>query len=546
MLRRSVPQISRYLFRQLRGHYMQVTANALAGCLLVLADLSFVWATKLTIDIATRRSDAMPLAWGFALLAAIMAARLLLTLGLRWVRAILGVRAQNDMRAEMFRRLLGVRWDALRAYHTGNLTNRVERDVADVVNFVTESLPALVKTTLQFAGAFAFLFIMNRQLATVVVLIVPFFLLASKLYVKRMRELTRQARESDSAIQSTIQETLQHSLVVKTLRAAKPLLARLNGQQTALHRLILRRTRYSTVSTALLNTGFSLGYLVTFVWGVTGLSRGEITYGAMIAFIQLVGQIQDPVRQLSRFVPIFVTAFTASERLMDIESLPTEDGGAALRLPGTLAVRMENVTFAYEPGSREIFSGFSHTFPAGGITAIVGETGAGKTTLIRLLLALCRPQKGTVSLVGDDGKSVPVGAALRCNFSYVPQGNSLFSGTVRSNLLLAAPDATEAQMVGALRTAAADFVLSRPAGLDTPCGESGDGLSEGQAQRIAIARALLGSGGVLIFDEATSSLDGETEETVLRNIVKAYPHRTLIFITHRPAVLQYATATLRL
>ncbi len=546
MLRRSVPQISRYLFRQLRGHYTQVTVNTLAGCLLVLADLSFVWATKLTIDIATHRSDVIPLAWGFALLAAIMASRLLLTLGLRWVRAVLGVRAQNDMRAEMFRRLLGVRWDALRAYHTGNLTNRVERDVADVVNFVTESLPALVKTTLQFAGAFAFLFVMNRQLAMVVVLIVPFFLLASKLYVKRMRELTRQARESDSAIQSTIQETLQHSLVVKTLRAAKPLLARLNGQQTELHRLILRRTRYSTVSTALLNTGFSLGYLVTFVWGVTGLSRGEITYGAMIAFIQLVGQIQDPVRQLSRFVPIFVTSFTASERLMDIEALPLEDGSAAMRLRGPLAVRMENVTFAYEKGAREIFSGFSHTFPAGGITAIVGETGAGKTTLIRLLLALCRPQKGGVFLVGADGKSVPVGAALRCNFSYVPQGNSLFSGTVRSNLLLAAPEATEQQMVDALRTAAADFVLSRHEGLDTPCGEAGDGLSEGQAQRIAIARALLGAGGVLIFDEATSSLDGETEESVLRNIVGAYPHRTLIFITHRPAVLQYATQTLRL
>lgn len=546
MLRRSVPQISRYLFRQLRGHYTQVSANTLAGCLIVLADLSFVWATKLTIDIATHRSGTLPLWGGFALLAGIMAARLALTVGLRWVRAVLGVRAQNDMRADIFRRLLGTRWDALRSYHTGNLTNRIERDVSDVVNFVTESLPALVKTVLQFAGAFVFLFVMNRQLALLVVLIVPFFLLASKLYVKRMRELTRRARETDSAIQATIQETLQHSLVVKTLRAAAQLLDRLTAQQKELHRLILRRTRYSTLSTTLLNTGFSLGYLVTFVWGVTGLSRGEITYGAMIAFIQLVGQIQDPVRQLSRFVPVFITAFTASERLMDIEEMPAEEDGGAQRLAGPLSVTLDNVTFAYEPGSRKIFEGFSHTFPAGSVTAIVGETGAGKTTLIRLLLSLCRPQEGAVLLAGADGAAHPASAGLRCNFSYVPQGNSLFSGTVRSNLLLAAPAATEGEMEEALRVACSDFVLSHPAGLDTPCGEAGDGLSEGQAQRVAIARALLGKGGALIFDEATSSLDGETEEAVLRNIVKGYPGRTLIFITHRPAVLKYATHTLRL
>ncbi len=543
---RPIPTILRYLVRLLKGHRLQVALNTLLGVVLVALDLAFVWATKLAIDVATHHTTTVTLTQAFSLIACVMVVRIVVSLVLRWIRAILGVKAQNSMRRRIFDRLLRGDWTALRKYHTGDLTNRMERDTSDVVNFVTESVPSFIVTLTQFVGAFLFLFFMDSTLAVIVVCIVPFFILSSKLYVKKMRRLTHVAREEESRIQSTIQETLQHVMVVKTLQRVEHFLGLLKGQQSSLHRIIVQRTRYSTISSSLLSLGFATGYFVTFAWGATSLSKGLISYGAMLAFIQLVGQIQTPVRNLSKFIPVFITSFTAAERLMEMEEIEAEDSAQPVSLPSPVGIALNNVTFRYTEKSRKIFDAFSYTFPPGSITAVVGETGAGKTTLIRLLLSLVRPMQGTVSLTTPDGQTHPMQPHLRGNFAYVPQGNTLFSGTIRSNLLQGNPNATEVEMRKALYTAAAEFVDRKKLGLDTPCGETGDGLSEGQAQRIAIARALLSAGSVMIFDEATSSLDPATEETVLQRILAEYPGHTLIFITHRPLVLKYATQKLSL
>ncbi len=543
---RPIPTILRYLLTLLKGHRLQVALNTLLGVVLVVLDLAFVWATKLAIDVATHHTAAVTLTQAFCLIACVMVVRIVLSLVLRWIRALLGVKAQNSMRRRIFARLLSGEWMALRKYHTGDLTNRMERDTSDVVNFVTESVPSFIVTLTQFVGAFLFLFFMDSTLAVIVVCIVPFFILSSKLYVKKMRKLTHVAREEESAIQSTIQETLQHVMVVKTLQRMEHFLGLLKGQQTSLHRIIVQRTRYSTISSSLLSLGFATGYFVTFVWGATSLSKGLISYGAMLAFIQLVGQIQTPVRNLSKFIPVFITSFTAAERLMEMEEIEAEDSAEPQTLPSPIGIELSQVSFQYTSKSRQIFQDFSYTFPPSSITAVVGETGAGKTTLIRLLLSLVNPDQGTISLTTPDGQKLPMRPNLRGNFAYVPQGNTLFSGTIRSNLLQGCPNATEEDMRKALYTAAAEFVYHKKLGLDTPCGETGDGLSEGQAQRIAIARALLSEGSVMIFDEATSSLDPTTEETVLQRILAEYPGHTLIFITHRPLVLKYATQKLSL
>ena len=543
---RPILHISRYLYRQLSGHHLQVMLNIGIGTTLVLLDLAMVWATKTTVDIATHQSTFTTLPRDLALLALIMALRLVLGLSMRWIRAILGVKALNTMQRYIFGRLLRGRWETLRSFHTGNLTNRLEQDVRDVVNFTTESIPLFVTTFLQFLGAFLFLFFMDRTLAVIVVLVVPFFILSSKLYVKRMRRLTHQARDLDSSIQSIIQETLQHALVIKTLQRVAATLQGLTVRQHELHRCILKRTRYSTISSTLLNLGFATGYFVTFTWGTLSLQQGLISYGAFIAFIQLVGQIQEPVRNLSRFIPIFINAFTAAERLMDLEEIPQEDAGRDVQLTGPVAIEVSQLDFAYDKGERTIFHHFSHTFPAGSVTAILGETGSGKTTLIRLLLALTHPTGGRITLIDGEGQRHETAAHLRTNFCYVPQGNTLFSGTIRTNLLMGNPEATEAQMQQALRDACADFVFRHPKGLDAPCSEAGGGLSEGQAQRIAIARALLNTGCILIFDEATSALDAETERKVLQNIARARQHQTMLFITHRPEVMRYASHQLHI
>ena len=542
----SIKQISLWLWRTWKGYRTQAFLNTLVGLLLVLSDLGFVWATKLAIDIATHVETQIELSTAIGLLITIIILQLVLGICSKWIRAILGVKAQNKMQRAVFSRLLQSQLKALKRFHSGNLLNRIERDVTDVIGFLTEHIPALVNTCAQFVGAFLFLYWMDSTLACIVICIVPFFLLCSKLYIRKMRKLTHDVRDTESRIQAIIQESLQHTLIIKTLERIQTTLDKLGLFQDKLRGEVVTKTKYSTISSSMMNMGFATGYLVTFIWGVTSLESGLITYGALLAFIQLVGQIQTPLRTLTKFIPVFIGSFTASERLMELEEIPLEPEKDNQPIKDTAGIRLENVTFSYEKESRKILEHFNFNFPPQSITAILGETGSGKTTLIRLLLALMEPQAGKISLYNEKGVLLQAAPSTRCNFSYVPQGNTLLSGTIRENLLLGDPNASEKEMKEALHCAGADFVLQLPLGIDSICGEMGDGMSEGQAQRISIARALLKDSPILLLDEATSALDEETERIVIQNIISKYNQRTLIFITHRPEVLKHCTQTLTL
>lgn len=539
--------LGRWLGRTWQRHRLQATLNTAVGLVAVAADLAFVWATKLCVDIATGVETRLTLTSGLAILAGITVLQLSLGVCVKWIRATLGVEAACRMQRDLLERLLHADWTSVRKFHSGHLLNRLERDTQDITNFLTEQIPQFISTCVQFAGAFLFLFFMDRTLAVIVVLVVPFFVVASRLYIRKMRTLSHEIRETESRIQASLQEDLQHSLVIRILERVGLVVSKVEAQQRSLRGLVVRRTCYATVSSTVMNAGFACGYLITFGWGAFQLQQQLITYGALIAFIQLVGQIQGPVRTLTRFVPVFIGTFTAAERLMELESLPGEPDGRKGPPARRAGIAVRDVTFRYADQSRLILDHLSHYFAPGSVTAIVGETGAGKTTLIRLLLALIRPESGSIRLTDESGTPIaPVDAASRNHFSYVPQGNTLLSGTIRENLLLGDPSADEERLNAALHTAAADFVFALPEGIDTPLGEVGGGLSEGQAQRIAIARALLKESPVLLLDEATSSLDAETERTVLGRIVEYCKGRTLIFITHRPEVLRHATDTLRL
>lgn len=542
--------VLRWIWQASKGARGMVVVNSLVGTLDVAVGLAFVWFSKEIIDIATGVREGSLVTYGI-----VMAALMLAEIGVRaldsWIANTLSVRNRNRLRYRLFARLMQSEWRGLEQHHSGDVLNRLINDITTVSSLITETASALIITVVQLIASFFFLYYMDRTLALIVVCIMPLFLVFSRFYVRRMRGMTKDVRESDSRIHAVMQESLQNKLVIKTLEQDSKLLGKLDGLQDTLEEQVLRRTRFSIGSRAVVSAGFATGYLTAFLWGVFRIAAGSITFGVMTAFLQLVGRVQRPITDIARMIPGMVGAVTSGERLMELEELPLEQTTSPQMVDGTAGVRLEDVTFHYAEGDRDILKHFSADFPPHTATAILGETGAGKTTLIRLLLALVKPVEGRVVVYdepAEKGESHEYAASpdTRCNFVYVPQGNTLFSGTIRDNLLLGDSASSDERMWAALDMACADFVRRLPQGLDTPCGEGGGGLSEGQAQRIAIARSLLRPGSILLLDESTSALDVETERELLRRITEGEQGKTLIFITHRPSVTGYCDRIIRI
>ena len=535
-------QILQWLWQVLRGNRTQVVLNALLGLANVGFSLLMVWAMQRAIDIAAGVRMGS-LYWGVALMGFIIVCEFSLNISKVWIKNILGVKAQNQMQQQMLDRLLRAEWRSKSRYHSGDIINRLEQDVQTVVEFVTETLPNVLSIAALFFGAFFYLMQMDVWLACTTVAILPVFILVSRIYVAQMRKYTRRVRLSDSQVQSLLTETVQNRMLIKTLEAGDRMVGRLGDTQYELRQHVRQRTKFSIASNLLVNGGFSLGYLVAFLWGTVRLSARTITFGQMTAFLQLVYRIQGPARDLTRLAPAFVGVFTAAERLMELEEAPQELQGDGVLMASPCGVRLTDVTYTYDDAVEPVLSRLSFDFRPGTCTAILGETGAGKTTLVRLILALVRPQQGKVEVYSGD-HTEQLSPLHRCNFVYVPQGNTLLSGTIRDNLLMGRPDATDDDLRQVLHLVCADFVDTLPNGLDTVCTEAGGGLSEGQAQRIAIARALLRNRSIMLFDEATSALDPDTERQLLENILADH-RKTIIFITHRPAVVDYCDQVLR-
>ena len=549
-----------WLWRAWRGNQLQAVLNASVGLLSVGVSLAQVWAVKRAIDVASHAVEG-DIYWAVGLMGCLILADFALNISSIWIRNLLGIKAQNRMQQKMLDRILRSEWQGRDRLHSGDVLNRLEADVNVVVNFLTETIPNTLSVLAMFLGAFFYLFSMDKLLSVVIIIMIPIFLGFSKIYVGKMRQLTRQVRDSDSKVQSVLQETIQHRMLIKTLEKDEAMVDKLENTQKELRGHVVRRTMFSVFSNLIVNFGFALGYLIAFLWAAVRMSGGTLSFGGMTAFLQLVNKIQGPARNLTKLVPAFVGVFTAAERLMELEEDPLEEQGEPIEVPSPCGIRLTDVCYRYEEkvvldekkdeaSSDEqvarpyVINHLDFDFRPGSCTAILGETGAGKTTLVRLILALLHPQEGKVEIYHASSEQ-ELSSRHRCNFVYVPQGNTLMSGSIRDNLRLGKLDATDEEMVWALHQSCADFVLELPQGLDTLCSEQGGGLSEGQAQRIAIARSLLRNRSIMLFDEATSALDPETERQLLQNILSSHD-KTIIFITHRPAVVDYCDQVLRI
>lgn len=534
-------EILKWLWVAWKGNRLQASLNALIGLLGVVVSLSSVWAVQHAIDVASHEVKG-EIITAVLLMGVLILCDFALNIISVWIRNLLGIKAQNRMQQKLLDRILRSEWKGKESHHSGDVLNRLEIDVANVVNFLTEIIPNSLSTLALFLGAFFYLFAMDWRLAIVIVIMIPIFVVFSKIYMRQMRHLTSEVRNSDSKVQSILQETIQHRMLIKTLEGDSEAVNRLEGTQSVLRNNIVRRTKFSVFSYLVLNLGFSIGYLIAFGWAAIRLSAGTLTFGGMTAFLQLVNRIQSPARQLTRLVPSFVSVFTAAERLMELEEDPLEDQGDSIVMDSPCGVRFKNVTFAYEDSEDNVIEHLNYDFYPGSCTAILGETGSGKTTLVRIILALLKPMNGMVEIY-NKLENKQLSPLLRTNFVYVPQGNTLMSGTIRDNLRLGKITATDEEMKKALKQSCAEFVFDLPNGLETECTEQGGGLSEGQAQRISIARALLRNRSIMLFDEATSALDPETERQLLKNLLEKHD-KTIIFITHRPAVVEYCDQTL--
>lgn len=520
----------RWLLGQFKPHRLQIIGLLLLQCALSLLGVVSVVVNKYLVDRAT---EGQSLAWGIGIMLGATALTVVINLFVQMWMITFNEKCCFSIRTAVYQKLLRTRMQALRAFHSEDVLTRLTSDIEMVTGGILHILINGVGTFVKLISAFLLLYYYNAGLALAVLLIAPIGVGTFLLFSGKMRYVQENFQKSEGAYRVFLQESLRNMEVVKAFSGEEESEKKLEALRDERMGWTVKMRRLRTVTWAIIHVTFTMGTTVAFLAGVVQIADGQITYGTMTAFLALVGQVQTPVLSLGEMARRLSTVLASVPRIMEVEGLEKDEKAEPVAVTGAVTLRGENLAFAYD--NEEIFRDFSFTVAPGEKVAVTGQSGAGKTTLIKLLLGFAVPQKGSLT-IGD----VPVSAATRQYFSYVPQGNTLFKGTIRENLAMADPGAGDKEMWAALEMACAqDFVEKLPQGLDTPIGEKATGISEGQAQRIAIARAMLRKAPIVIFDEATSALDEDTEAQILSNIGGQKNGTAYIIITHRPKALGY-------
>ena len=515
----------------IRRYHAVVAAHILLGVLAIVMSLGTSVASKYLIDAVTGHKTG---AIGTA--AAAMAGMLLLGILLKSVTARVGarlnVRVQNEIQAEIYEKILGADWQQLQQYRAGDLLNRLTSDVGTVCSGVTSLIPGLFSSLMQFFGALAIMLYFDSTMAAIALISVPAAAIVSRVLVRSMRLHNQRMKEISGDLMSFYEDSVSDLTSIKALGVSRLFRGRMLDEQKRYTGAYLDYNRFSVRTSACLSLMGAVVSAACFGWGVYRLWSGHITYGSLTMFLQLSSTLRGAFSALIGLVSSAISVSTSAGRVMAIAELPAEPQNALEFSGAAVSLRLEDCSFAYQ-GQAPVLKHIAFYAGPDELVALTGPSGEGKTTMLRLLLGLIRPQEGSTELLrGSD--CFPLSAATRSAFAYVPQGNSMFAGTIRENLLLTRPDAAEDELNAVLEAAcAADFVRALPDGLDYRIGSRGKGLSEGQAQRLAIARALLRRAPVLLLDEATSALDAQTEKLLLQRLMDCPFVHTCIFVTHR-------------
>ena len=532
-----------WMYQYAKRYWLSICFYIFAGVFSTVMGLGSSVVSKYLIDAVTGvRKDRILL---FAVLIICMTiAGILSNAIISRISAKINVVIQNEIQSDIFQKIIHTEWKELQPFRSGDLLNRLSGDATQVASSVISWIPNSITKLVQFIGAFMIIFYYDPVMAGIALLSAPVTVIFSRKFMHKMRTYNNEMREMTSSLMSFQDDTFQNIQTVKALNLTDVFEKKLQNLQNRYKEKMLDYNKFTVYTSSFMSAvGTGVSY-ICFGWSVYRLWSGYITTGTLLMFFQMANSLSSSFSSLIQIVPAAINAATCAGRLMAVSELEKEkflDMDQVQKIleneKKEISIEMKDINVSYKEGKNVIQNG-DFIANSGEITAIIGPSGEGKTTLIRVLLGLLYPEEGTAELKDTEDKKSRLSAGTREFFSYVPQGNTIFAGTIAENMRMVKKDATDEEIREALETACAyEFVKELPDEIETTVGEKGGGFSEGQAQRLAIARALLKNAPILILDEATSALDIETEERVLKNIMKKDRNRTCIVTTHRPSVL---------